>query len=163
MMVDPLGEVDAPVKSATEISYRAQQTSKLLGSAYGRMQIEGVKAIINRGLHILEELALIENVDQFRVDGVNLAIEHESPLARAQSEEEINAMVRYAETISGFYGPQMLSMMTNPIMFAKLLAEKMNVPKSILPTMEQLQQTLQVAQAEQAAGQPPAPPQPQLA
>ena len=163
MMVDPLGEIDAPVKSATEISYRAQQTSKLLGSAYGRMQIEGVKAIINRGLHILEELALIENVDQLRVDGVNLAIEHESPLARAQSEEEINAMVRYAETISGFYGPQMLAMMTNPIMFGKLLAEKMNVPKSILPTMEQLQQTLQAAQAEQTAGQPPAPPQPQLA
>lgn len=163
LMVDPLGEIDAPVKSATEISYRAQQTSKLLGSAYGRIQIEGVKALINRGLYILEELGLINNLDQYRVDGVNLAIEHESPLAKAQSEEEINAVIRYLETIGNFYGPQMLAMMTNPIMVAQILAEKMSVPKTVLPTPEQLEQALQMAQSAQAAGQPPEPAQPQIA
>jgi len=159
LMVDPLGEIDAPVKSATEISYRAQQVSKLLGSAYGRIQIEGVKAIINRGMHILEELGLIV-LNDFKVDGVNLSIEHISPLAKAQSEEEINAMIRYAETISTFFGPDMMAVMTNPISFANALAEKMNVPTEVLPTVEQLQQINQLAQNAQMAGQPQ---QPQIA
>ena len=157
MMVDPLGEIDAPVKSATEISYRAQQTAKLLGSAYGRIQIEGVKMIINRGLHILEELGLVD-LANYRVDGVNLSIEHTSPLAKAQNEEEINAMMRYAEVIGQFFGPQMLSMMTNPLVFAQVLAEKMRVPLQVLPTQEQLeamkQMMAQAQMAEQAQAAP---------
>ena len=153
MMVDPLGEIDAPVKSATEISYRAQQTAKLLGSAYGRIQIEGVKMIINRGLHILEELGLIDNLQNYRVDGIHLGIEHLSPLAKAQSEEDINAMIRYAEVISQFYGPQMMAVMTNPTAFARTLADKMKVPLDVLPTPEQLQAVQQAAMQAQAADQ----------
>lgn len=153
MMVDPLGEIDAPVKSATEISYRAQQTAKLLGSAYGRIQIEGVKMIINRGLHILEELGLIGNLNEYRVDGINLGIEHLSPLAKAQSEEDINAIIRYAEVVSQFFGPQSMSVMTNPSMFAAVLADKMKVPLDVLPTAEQLQAIQQAAMQSQMAEQ----------
>lgn len=154
LMVDPLGEIDAPVKSATEISYRAQQVAKLLGSAYGRIQIEGVKPILNNGLRILEELGLLDLKD-FSVDGVNLAVSHNSPLAKAQSEEEITAMQRFAETISTFYGPQMMAVMTSPVQFATKLATLMEVPASVLPTQEQLQQIMATMQQAQAAQQQP--------
>jgi hypothetical protein len=47
--------------------------------------------------------------------------------------------------------------MTNPINFASALAEKMNVPTKVLPTVEQLQQVSQLAQNAQMAGQPQQP------
>lgn len=146
LFVDPLGEIDAPVKSATEIAYRAQGIAKILGSAYGRMQCEAVAPLFERGLYILEELGMIE-LNDFTVDGINIAIQHVSPLAMAQDQEELTAMSRYAEIIGGFFGPQGLMIMTNPQEFAKELARLLHIKQDILPTEEQM------AAIKQAAGQ----------
>ncbi len=143
LLVDPLGEIDAPVKSATEIAYRAQSIAKLLGSAYGRLQCELVAPLFERGLFIMEELGIID-LNDFTVDGTNIAIQHVSPLAQAQDQEELSAMSRYAEIISGFFGPQGLMMMTNPVEFGKELARLLNVPERILPTQEQMDAIKQI-------------------
>lgn len=137
LLVDPLGEIDAPVKSATEIAYRAQSIAKLLGSAYGRLQCELIAPLFKRGLFIMEELGIID-LNDFTVDGTNIAIQHVSPLAQAQDQEELSAMSRYAEIIAGFFGPQGLMMMTNPVEFGKELARLLNVPDKILPSAEQM-------------------------
>lgn len=137
LLVDPLGEIDAPVKSATEIAYRAQSIAKLLGSAYGRLQCELIAPLFKRGLFIMEELGIID-LNDFTVDGTNIAIQHISPLAQAQDQEELSAMSRYAEIIAGFFGPQGLMMMTNPVEFGKELARLLNVPDKILPSAEQM-------------------------
>lgn len=144
LFVDPLGEIDAPVKSATEIAYRAQSIAKLLGSAYGRMQCEAVAPIFLRGLYILEEFGMI-NLNDFTIDGVNIAIQHVSPLAMAQDQEELTAITRYAEIISDLFGPQGLMTMTNPEGFAKELARLLHVKDMILPTQEQMAAVKQVA------------------
>ncbi len=137
LLVDPLGEIDAPVKSATEIAYRAQSIAKLLGSAYGRLQCELIAPLFKRGLFIMEELGIVD-LNDFTVDGTNIAIQHISPLAQAQDQEELSAMSRYAEIIAGFFGPQGLMMMTNPVEFGKELARLLNVPDKILPSAEQM-------------------------
>lgn len=137
LLVDPLGEIDAPVKSATEIAYRAQSIAKLLGSAYGRLQCELIAPLFKRGLFIMEELGIVD-LNDFTVDGTNIAIQHVSPLAQAQDQEELSAMSRYAEIIAGFFGPQGLMMMTNPVEFGKELARLLNVPDKILPSAEQM-------------------------
>lgn len=162
LFVDPLGEIDAPVKSATEIAYRAQSIAKLLGSAYGRMQCEAVAELFIRGLYILEEFGLV-NLNDFTVDGVNIAIQHVSPLAMAQDQEELTAMSRYAEIVAGFFGPQGLMTMTNPVEFAKELARLLHVKEAILPTQEQMDAVKQLAGQALAAqmapqGQPQAAP-----
>jgi hypothetical protein len=163
LLVDPLGEIDAPVKSATEIAYRAQNIAKLLGSAYGRMQCEAVAPLFERGLYIMEEFGLV-NLNDFIVDGVNIAIQHVSPLAQAQDQEELTAMTRYAEIISGFFGPQGMMMMTNPVEFGKELARLLNIPDKILPTPEQMEAVKQVfgqlaaQQMQGGGGQPQAAP-----
>jgi hypothetical protein len=144
LFVDPLGEIDAPVKSATEIAYRAQSIAKLLGSAYGRMQCEAVAPIFIRGLYILEEFGMV-NLNDFSIDGVNIAIQHVSPLAMAQDQEELTAITRYAEIVSGFFGPQGLMTMTNPTEFAKELARLLHVKEAILPTQEQMDAVKQLA------------------
>jgi hypothetical protein len=145
LFTDPLGEIDAPVKSATEIAYRAQSVAKLLGSSYGRMQSEAVAQLFTRGLHILEEFGLA-NLNDFTVDGVNIAIQHVSPLAMAQDQEELNSMTRYAEIISGFFGPEGLAAMTSPEGFAKELARLLHVKDEVLPTQEQKEMMAQAAQ-----------------
>lgn len=162
LFVDPLGEIDAPVKTATEIAMRSQSVAKMLGSAYGRMQGEGAEQIMLRGLYILEELGMVD-LSGFTIDGSNIAIQHVSPLAVAQDQDELNAMTRYAETVSSFFGPQGLMMMTNPVAFGQELAKLLGVKEIILPTEEQLE-ALKQLMAQQLGGapqggQPPAQPQ----
>jgi len=153
LFVDPLGELDAPVKSATEIAMRAQSVAKMLGSAYGRMQGEGAEQIMLRGLYILEELGMVD-LSGFTIDGSNIAIQHVSPLAVAQDQDELTAMTRYAETVSNFFGPQGLMMMTNPVAFGQELAKLLGVTEKILPTEEQLEAIKQLADQQLSGGAP---------
>ena len=152
LMAEPMGEIDAPVKTATEIAHRAQRMAKRMGSPFGRMQSEGAEQIIMRGLHILEELGMID-LSGFRVDGSNIGIQHVSPLAVAQDQEELTAMTRYAEIVSGFFGPQGLMMMTNPVEFGMELSRLLGVKTNILPTQEQMDAIKQAAQQQLGAAQ----------
>jgi len=152
LFVDQLGEIDAPVKSATEVAYRAQNVAKQLGSAYGRMQCEAVAKLFTRGLFILEEFGIIE-LDDFTVDGHNIDIQHVSPLAMAQDQEELNAIMQYAEIIGRTFGPEALMAMTNPLGYATELARLLHVKTDILPTQEQLDAIKQMAQQQMAAQQ----------
>lgn len=152
LMAESMGEVDAPVKTATEIAYRAQRTAKRMGSPFGRMQSEGAEQIIMRGLFIMEELGMID-LDGFKIDGNNIGIKHVSPLAIAQDQEELTAITRYAEIISGFFGPQGLMMMTNPVEFGAELAKLLGVKQSILPTQEQMEAIKQVLAQQAGAAQ----------
>ncbi len=160
LFADPLGEIDAPVKSATEIAHRAQAVAKRLGSAYGRLQHEVVKQILIRGMFILEEFNIIELGD-LKIDGNNLAVVHESPLAKAQDEESIQAITRYLEIMSTFYGPQMLPTMSAPARVAQLLIDKLRVPVDAIPTeaeyndmQAQAQQQLDAQMQQQQQQQP---------
>jgi hypothetical protein len=139
MFGDPLGDVTLPVKTATEISLRQQDLAKRIGSAFGKLQFELITPLVNRLLDILDELGLIDLGD-FRVDGKTLAIEHISPLAQAQDEEDIIKMVRYAETMVNLFGPQVSSLAMKPDMFGRKLAEKLNISMDVLPTEEEVEQ-----------------------
>lgn len=154
LLVDPLGEIDAPVKSATEISIRAQSVAKSYGSAYGRMQQEGAEQIMTRGLHILNELGLVD-LENFIIDGSHIAVQHVSPLAIAQDQDDLSNLTRFAEVISNFFGPEALMMMTNPLEFSKEIAKLIGISTDILPTQEQLDILKSAAQQEAQAGQPP--------
>ena len=138
MFADPLGPVDLPVKSATEISLRQQELAKRIGSAFGKLQFELLTPLVNRGLDILDELGLI-NLGPFRVDGNIIAIEHVSPLAMAQEEEEFVNMVRLAELVSSLYGPQVLLGMIPPDRFITEAARKINVNREVIASEEEIE------------------------
>jgi len=53
-------------------------------------------------------------------------------------------MTRYAEIVSGFFGPQGLMMMTNPVEFGAELSRLLGVKSNILPTQEQMDAIKQV-------------------
>jgi hypothetical protein len=151
MFADPLGPIDLPVKSATEISIRQQELAKRIGSAFGRLQFELIAPLINRLLDILDELGLIALGD-FVVDGSVIAIEHVSPLAQAQGEEEVMSIMRYMEMIVGMYGPESLQAAVPLDRFVPEVAPRLNVPQAMVPTPEEFEQMkaamMQMAQAQ---------------
>lgn len=144
LFADPLGPIDLPVKSATEISLRQQELSKRIGSAFGRLQYELIQPLINRLLDILDELGLVK-LDGFRVDGNIIAIEHVSPLAQAQGEEEVTSILRYLEVITGLYGPETLQIAAPVDRFVKEVAPRLNVPPAMVPSPEEFEQAKQMA------------------
>ena len=154
MFIDPLGPLDLPVKTATEISLRQQELSKRIGSAFGRLQYELISPLIDRILFVLEEMGIVE-LEGFKVDGRIIAIEHISPLAMAQDQEELTSMLRYAETLAGIFGPQSVLGLIKPDKFARKTAELLNIPQDIVPTEEEFKvmkdQLAQMAAQEQQA------------
>jgi len=133
MFADPLGPIDLPVKTATEISIRQQELAKRIGSAFGRLQFELLTPMVNRILFVLEEMGVID-LEGFRVDGRIIDIEHISPLAMAQDQEELMAMMRYVETITGLFGPEAAQTMVKSDVFARKIAKLLNVPMEMVPT-----------------------------
>ena len=153
MFADPLGPIDLPVKSATEMSLRHQELSKRIGSSYGRLQYEFVIPLVNRLLHIMEELQLV-NLSGFRVDGGAISVRAVSPLAMAQDEEDLMSMLRFMEHITGTFGPEAGMLLTKPDVYIKLLAKKLAVDQSIVPSDEEFAALKQrLAQISQAAMQ----------
>jgi hypothetical protein len=154
MFADPLGPIDLPVKSATEMTLRQQELAKRIGSAFGRLQYELIQPLVNRCLDILEELGLVDLQD-LRVDGNLLAIEHVSPLAQAQSEEEVLAIMRYLEMIAGMYGAERLEEAAPLEKTIKAVGPRLNVPQEMMPTAADKQKAMmaQMAQMAGAAGE----------
>lgn len=153
LFADPLGPIDLPVKTATEIAVRQQELSKRIGSAFGRLQFEFIAPYIDRVLFLLEEQGLID-LSGFRVDGKFIAIEHISPLAMAQDQEELTSIIRYAETLAGIFGPQAVLMLLKPDEFARKTSELLNVPKDLVPSkleFEKLKEQIQQFAAQQQA------------
>lgn len=149
---DPLGDVNLPVKTATEVSLRQQELAKRIGSAFGKLQFELISPLINRLLDILDTLGLIDLGD-FKVDGNTLAIEHISPLAQAQDEEDVLRNIRYIQTLGELFGPQAALTMVNPFEFSRELASKLNVDPKIPATKEQEQAVTQAVGQQMAQGQ----------
>jgi len=155
LFADPLGPIDLPVKSATEVSLRQQELAKRIGSAFGRLQFELIQPLVNRCLDILEELGLVD-LAELRVDGTNLAIEHVSPLAQAQAEEETLAIMRYLEMLAGLYGPEALQIAAPLDKTITEVGPRLNVPTSMIPSSTEIkdaQAKAQLAQLAQAGGQ----------
>jgi hypothetical protein len=97
-----LGPVEGPTKSATEISIRQQDLIQTAGATFGRLQTELLEKLVKRGVYILQRLG---KIPEFNVDGKEVTLRYESPLARAQDAEEIQNIVRWVE-MSSMLGPQ---------------------------------------------------------
>lgn len=137
MFANPFGRLDLPTKTATEIALRQQALAKQMGSAFGRLQFELLAPLVNRILHVLEEQGLVD-LSEFRVDGGVIDIEHLSPLALAQEQSELTNLLRYGETMTQLFGPQLGLLLTKPQKFAQKVAQLLGVPAELAPTDEDL-------------------------
>ncbi len=98
---DPLGPVDSPKKTATEVSIRQQAFLEEIGTAFGRLQVEFLSRIIERCTFILKKKGLISNI---KLDGKNVALRYESPLARLQQQEDLQNFSLATQVVQGLMG-----------------------------------------------------------
>lgn len=130
LYTEPLGPIDMPVKTATEIAIRQQELSKRIGSAFGRLQYEFIKPLVNACLHNLDRFGVI-SMNDFKVDGHTIAVEPISPLAQGQQQEDINNVMRYVEFAVGMFGPQMAMAMMKPQEVLDFIGNNLNIPEDI--------------------------------
>lgn len=153
LFADPLGPIDLPAKTATEVAVRQQALAQRIGSAFGRLQRELIAPLVNRILHVLDQQGLIDLSD-FKVDGGAIAIEYVSPLARDQDQAELTSLLRYAETMVNLFGPMLGTLLTKPDVFARKVANLLGMDSDMVPSetdMDALRQLL-LDQQEKGAG-----------
>lgn len=170
LYAEPLGSVDLPVKTATEISMRQQALAKKIGSAFGRLNFEFIVPLVDTILRTLETVEVVTpgedgseivspliDLAGLKVDGVNLAIKHISPLATAQDQETLTSILRFSEIVGNATGsPEMTNMYMNMGGFTRKVAELLSVPTGIAATEDEIkdnQKKVAVAAGQQAAAQ----------
>jgi hypothetical protein len=88
LFANPLGEVDDPVKSATEQMLRTQEMLRTSGASFGRLNTEKIKPLVERGVDILSANGRLPKI---KVDGKEVSIQMQSPLAQAEAQEEFQS------------------------------------------------------------------------
>lgn len=147
MYAEPLGRIDLPVKTATEVAFRMQELARKAGSAFGPLLFELIAPLVKRILFVLDELGLID-LGGFKVDGRAIALQYQSPLALAQDSDDYMAVMRYSAAIREMYGPQVALALMPPSKFAPYIAKKLHLPKDLVPTEAEISAVMeQAAQA----------------
>ena len=147
---DMLGDPNKTPASATEVAERMADLSRKIGSAFGRLQAEMVQPLLQRVIYILRQQGRIEMPT---VNGREVKIRSVSPLAQAQSNQDIVSLNRFLQTVAGSFGPEILNILISSEETALYLAKKFGVPDNLIRDADERQQLVQMAQQMQQASQ----------
>ena len=148
MFANPLGPVDQAVKTATEIEYRQKQYADEVGAPFGRLESEFIKPIIQNGLMILDGLGKID-IQDFRVNEEQIAVDYASPLSITQNTEDVNKLIKFMEVINGIFGPQVAAVIMNEETIPSL-ATKMGIDLNNIKSADEIRQMKEQAGAAMA-------------
>jgi len=147
---DPLGPIDSPAKTATEITIRQQQLLEEIGPAFGRLQTEFLSRVIARCIYILSKKGLIPAM---RVDGKLITVKYRSPLARSQAQADVLSFQQMHQTLAGILGPELSLLSIKSDELPRWLAERLGVDLELVRSPFELQQmqqqVMQLAQQQQ--------------
>ena len=82
--------------------------SRRMGAAFGRLQAELVQPVLQRVIYILKKQG---RIDVPTVNGREVKIRSVSPLAQAQSNQDISSVGRFLEMVGSTFGPEMLQLL----------------------------------------------------
>lgn len=158
-MVDPLGEIDQPVKTATEISIRENRAQRSSATDISRLINELSMQVYETAAHILESRNLL--VKDRKATGFqthNLRFDFKSPLYDLQNQADINDFVTNMQIKQQFMG-EAVALGTLELGEANdFLNSRTNLPSKIFRGKQQLSKLLSVmSQQAQQQSQPPQP------
>jgi hypothetical protein len=140
---DPLGPIDSPAKTATEITIRQQNLMEEIGPAFGRLQSEFLVRIIERGIYILSRKGLIPAL---KIDGKVISIKYRSPLARSQAQADVLGFSQFYESLASIVGPEMALIGINPEQLPLWLGERFGIDMKLIKSpfdIQLIQQQMQ--------------------
>lgn len=138
--VDPLGEVDSPVKTATEISVRenrAQRTSatdisRLINEQPGQVYKVCATILNSRGLLIKKR----QEIPGFSTK--RLRFDYQSPLYDIQNKEDLNNLAGNLQFKQQFIGEGAVLASTNLGELSDFLTKKYNLPSKLFKSGDEL-------------------------
>lgn len=157
--VDPLGEIQAPVRSATEVSIREQRAQRTSSTDISRLINEQPKQIFEVAAKILNERGLLIKKRE-RIPGFStkrLRFHFQSPLYDLQNQADLNHFITNMQIKQQFFGQGAAMVSTDMFEANQFLTEKLNLPRKLFVTDDQLRQALQQAAEVQQQQQLPAP------
>jgi phage portal protein BeeE len=117
--------------------------SRKIGSAFGRLQAEMVQPVLQRVVYLLTKQGRIEIPT---VNGRQVKIKSVSPLAQAQSNQDIVSLDRFLEMVAGRFGPEVINLLVSSEETAIYLAKKFGVPDMLIRDVGERQRMVQMAQ-----------------
>ena len=153
LMVDPMGDISDPFKTATENILRNQENLRLMGASIGRLMTELLVPIVEACMNILQERGILPPM---RVDGREVTIRQQSPLAKSQDLEDFENSLVWLDSLQKL--PQEVVAGTVKIEdLPEYWAENLGVPASLVRDQTQRQafaNTLIEGATAQAGAQP---------
>lgn len=151
--VDPLGEIQTPVKSATEVSIRENRAQRTASTDISRLINELPRQIFEVSAKILNARGLLlkskEVIPGF--DPSQLKFAFQSPLYDLQNQAELNHFITSMQIKQQFWGQSAPMISTDMFESNRFIMEKLNLPAKLSVSDEKLKQTLaQAAQMQQA-------------
>ncbi len=160
--VDQLGEIQTPVRSATEISIRENRAQRTSATDISRLINELPKQIFEVAARILNERGLLtkqrKSIPGFSTKKLRFAFQ--SPLYDLQNQQDLNHLITNMQIKQQFFGQGAAMVSANLFNINSFLTDKLNLPRKLFATDEELKVALQQmgqaqAQATQAGqGQP---------
>lgn len=132
LLVDQLGQVDAPRMTATEVLERSAEMSRILGATYGRLQSELLTPLMDRGLAILRRRKAIPDI---RIDGRTVELQYRSPLAQDQAGEDMRSVNGWLQLLP-LLGPEAQALLDGKAA-ARWAARQLGVPSELIRREEE--------------------------
>lgn len=148
LFANPLGEVTDPVKSATEQTIRLQEMLKDSGASFGRFKSELLEPLSVAGVDILSTRGLIPVI---KVNGKEVTIRQESPLAKAEDLDDFQSSQTWFATVSQL-PPEIVAGSVKVEELAGYWADKLNVPAKLIRTDDERKQLAKAATQAAEAG-----------
>lgn len=160
-MVDPLGEIQTPVRSATEVSIREQRAQRTASTDISRLINELPKQIFEVCAKILSERRLIsrDRKKALNMQGRKPRFDFQSPLYDLQKQDDLNHFITNMQIKQQYFGTEMAIATTKLNEVNKFLTDKLNLASKLFKSDKELEKlfTDMAQQAEQAQQPPPTP------
>jgi len=139
MYADPLGPVDGPTKTATELALRQRNLAEEIGPPFTRLQKEYLSKIISRVIYILQKKGFLEPIV---INGREIQLQYQSPLVVAQGQQDVANFTQWYQLLQGIYGPEAAITYLNPVEQPYWMANKMGVDMTILNDKKSMEEML---------------------
>ena len=146
-MVDPLGEIQSPVRSATEISIRENRAQRTSSTDISRLINELPRQVYEVAAKILSGRRLLTKDRQLQMNASprKFAFAYSSPLFDMQKQEDLSHFVQNMQIKQQFYGQGAAMASTNLIKVNRFLTENFNLKHDLFSSDEELQQFIDQA------------------
>lgn len=153
MYAFPLGQVNAPNRTATEAEIRYTDNLESFAAMVPRLQNEFFIPVIQRTLWVINKV-LPETFAEIppdikekilSADGQIINLSFETPLMTAKGKVKTGALLGYYQAAASMLGPEAATASLNPVNVLTELADNEGVDIDNIKTREELEQLLQVA------------------